>query len=1053
METRPAAAGRPEVRHATFLMGDIVDSTRLANRLDLDDQRAIASAFRVVVLEAAKRHAGHVLRFEGDGAFVSFGHPVPSEDAAESAVRCGLDLVGAVQAIDAVPGVKLQLRVGVASGLVAVGDLNDRAANVEEAIEGPVPSMAERIKSSAEPGWVVIADSTRRLAAHFFDYVDLGTVPAKGFDGGLRAWRVLGETAIVSRFEAQRHGDEPSRIFGRDPQLDRLDAAWQQALHGAGQAVALVGDPGLGKSRLARAILAHAQADGATVLEVNCMPSTGNTPLFPIGVLLRRTAGILPQLSDEQRAGQARALLERLLGVEDAPAALPYLAPLFGVAGMPLPSHQTPGEVRAQTVASIVRIVRALAVEGPLALLCEDLHWADASTASVVQQIAAEIGGLPAMLMVTSRTLADAAIDAQQFAIIELSPLGEGDATALVVSIAALAGHAGLSPKLVRDIVARGEGVPLILEEITRNALEAVRGGEPEALASVPATLQLAVQARLGRWPQLKPIVQAASVVGREFSIRLLERMLPDHRAEIAATIALLAVHGLFANPEPRAADRAQFKHALIRDTVYQTLLRGDRQRLHSAAADALAGSAGATADSSPEVLARHLFESQRFVEAIRTQLGAAADAAARGAFVEAAGYCDAALPWVDKVAAAGEGRLLRFGVLVQRAVALAGKSGYAAAEVEQAYQCAYAMCDDSVTAHMRYPIIRGLAGLHLVRGQLAAAHEFSLEGLRLAEASGDVGDRIDALSMRIYTTLYFGSLADCRALIERFLELYADADGARLSYPSPHDAGTAVLAVWPTVAWLLGDSQGCEAAIQQGLAHVERLGRPFDQAMLHAWVAGTRYTQRRYAEAAQHAMQAIQISTPRGFRDWLATGGLLALLAQVALQPSAPAVEQLRQLCMAFAAEGVGLNASYYAWGLARGLVRLQDWSGAEAALDAAAAQARASGETRMNAELLLLKAQLPAHRDHAATLRREALQIADAQGDVVTALRAAAEWVLADPDGRADPAHESAERARARSALARLDGQNTSADAGAPGWMAQHLAELKQTLALYAG
>jgi hypothetical protein len=255
------------------------------------------------------------------------------------------------------------------------------------------------------------------------------------------------------------------------------------------------------------------------------------------------------------------------------------------------------------------------------------------------------------------------------------------------------------------------------------------------------------------------------------------------------------------------------------------------------------------------------------------------------------------------------------------------------------------------------------------------------------------------------------------------------------------------VLSVLPTVAWLMGDSAGCEAAIAQGLAHVERLARPFDEAMFHAWVAGTRYTQRRYSLAAQHAMRAIEISTPRGFREWLATGGLLALLAQVAVQASAPAVEQLRQLCAAFAAQRIGLNASYYGCGLARGLMRLQDWAGAETVLAFSQATAQSSGETRMNADMLLLQAQLPARHDEAAALRREALRVAESQGALATALRAAAELLLNDAPG------DAAARACAQRALARLEGQPAPADDAESGWMERHHAELTQWLARRTG
>jgi len=1027
-------ARAPEVRYATFVMGDIVDSTRLANQLDLDDQRALASAFRSLVLRLAQRHGGHVLRFEGDGAFVAFGHPEPSEDAAESAVRYGLELAAAVGGIDVVPAVTIQVRVGVASGRVAIGDLIDAAANVEEAIEGPVPAMAERLKTAAEPGEVVIAESTRSQAANFFFYRDLGAIAAKGFDGGLHGWKVLGETGVASRFEAQRFDAARGGIVGRDAEAAQLAKALQQALHGNGSAVALIGDAGLGKSHLAHGVLGQARQAGAAVFEIDCTPRTRNSPLFPVGVLLRRIAHVAPALGAQQRSDRVQRLLEGVVGADDGAAMLPYLAPLFGIDGPALSAHPTPGEVRAQTLTAIIRIVRALAARGPMVMLCEDLHWSDPSTLEVLHALAAQIAALPVLMLATSRSLSDAAIDAQHFGLIELRPLRDDDAARLVRGIAAAA---DLAAELVRDIVARSEGVPLYLEELTHNALEAARVGEPQTLATVPATLQLVVQARLSRWPQLKTIVQAASVLGREFSVRLLEQMLPDRRAEIDAALALLSAHGLFAAVDPQARGRAQFRHALIRDTVYQTLLRGDRQRLHSCAADVLAAGDLAAPEASPEILALHLFEARRVAEAVHVQLDAAAHAAARGAFAEAAGYCESALPRVEEVQSGPDRRLLHFSVLVQRAVALSGRSGYAASEVAQAYQAAHALCDASVTAQLRYPIVRGLAGLHLVRGQLAAAHAFSLQGVDLAEQCGDLRYRIDALSMQVYTTLYYRRLDECRLLIDRFLQLYREADGARLSYPSPHDAGTAVLSVVPTVAWLLGDSAGCESAVAAGLAHVGNLGRPFDEAMMHAWVAGTRYTQRRYLDAAQHAMRAVEISAPRGFREWLATGGLMGLLAQSALQPSQALLDQARQVCLAFASQGVGLNASYYAWGLARACLGLQQWHEAEATLAMAVAQAKASGETRMDAELLLMQARLPSRAEQAARLVREAWQTAEAQGDRVTALRAAAELTLLD-------AGDSEAAGRARDVLAALDGR--VAVPAEPQWVAQQYAAIQQ-------
>jgi tetratricopeptide (TPR) repeat protein len=339
----------------------------------------------------------------------------------------------------------------------------------------------------------------------------------------------------------------------------------------------------------------------------------------------------------------------------------------------------------------------------------------------------------------------------------------------------------------------------------------------------------------------------------------------------------------------------------------------------------------------------------------------------------------------------------------------------------------------------MLYPIIRGLATLNLVRGNLATADELSLQGLRLAEQSGRPDFTIDALSVRCYTTLYYGHLKDCRSTIENCLALYREHQGEKLTYPVPQDAATAALALLPTVRWLMGDSTGCESAITEGLAHVERLDRDFDRALMHAWIAGVRYTQRRYAEAADHAMKAITISQKHGYREWLGTGTLLLLMAQCALTPSLDAVQQATAVCQSFASEGVGLNASYYLWGLARGYSRIGAVDAAQKTLDKAFEAAEASAESRMHPELLILRAELESDRGLAEKHLTQSLSLAEKQGAIATALRAAATLVLnADRD-----AEQSRE---ARAMLDFLNGRDRyPADVA---WMRSGLDRLRRSL-----
>lgn len=1027
-----------ELRLATAVKCDIAESTRTWGSLDPSDGLALTRAFKKSVEQVVGRHGGHVDRWEGDGALILFGYPHAREDAPEAAVRAGLDLVQAVRLIR-VAGASLEFRIGIASGAIAV-DL------ISKALEGLPLNMAERLKTIADPGQVVIDDSTRRLAKSFFEYRDLGMRPAKGFENGLRAWHVVGETEVVSRFEAQRFDQPRGEIIGRAEELATLTNAWSKSRNGAGQVMVIVGDAGMGKSRLARAVLDWALRDNATRVEIDCTPGTRNSPLFPVGVWFRRAAHFTdPTASDHQKSDLARRFLARLLEADEVPDALASLASVFGLPAASAPLDKTPEAVREETIAAIVKVWRAHVADRPLVLLCEDLHWADDTTATVVQRFAEETGSLRAMLMATTRSKSDLSIASEPigdaYSEMCLGPLSGADAADLIRSVAR---GTALASSLVNDIVRRCEGVPLILEEVTRGTLESTSHGEtPVAGAAsrgpVPAPLQLVVESRLERWQQHKAIVQAASVLGREFSVRLLEQMVPDPAIEVAHVIRLLSEHGLFAPHAEAASDRASFPHAMIRDAVYQTLLRDDRRELHSRVADKLRSGYPASPDASADELAQHLAEATRFEEAIQVRLAASAATVARGAYVETEGHCEAALKFIDEVKDPARRRELQFSLLVQLGVALTGRHGYSAPQVESTYRRAREACGETAQAEMLFPIMRGLTAFNLVGGKLAAGYELSLQSMELAEQSARPAFRIDAMSVHCYAALYYRSLEECRSWIKRCLALYIEEDGVNLSYPVPNDAATAALAILPTVEWLLGDSAAAEEAIQHALRHVDRPHRDFDQAYVHAWIAGVRFTQRRYAQSREAAQKALEIGQRNGFREWYVTGFLIDRLAQAAMQPSPLALKEATDTCMALAGEGVGLNASWYLWALARGYKVAGEEGVAAQLIEQAFLRAQASAETRMNAELLISKAELTADSGVAVELLRSALQVADAQGAVANSLRAAAALVA-----RASGEHAAVDLARATLDL--LEGRGEyPAEAG---WMAERLARFRRAL-----
>ena len=529
----------------------------------------------------------------------------------------------------------------------------------------------------------------------------------------------------------------------------------------------------------------------------------------------------------------------------------------------------------------------------------------------------------------------------------------------------------------------------------------------------MPTSLQLVVQSRLSRWPKLTPIVQSASILGRDFPVSILQKMSSLSEADVADTLELLAREGLFERSQTTFHDRARFKHTMICEAVYNTLLASDKQRLHSGVADLLTGDYRSIPDATPDVIAEHLRKATRFAEAINVRLAESVQTAARGAYVETEGHCVAALALVQNLSDPAVRTALQFRLLIQLGVALTGRHGYSAPAVENTYRRAQEVCGDSAEAEMLYPIMRGLATVNLVRGDLAIAYDLSLQAFQLAEQSKRLEFRIDAMSVLCYTTFYYGRLDGCRGWIERCLEFYRAEHGERLTYPVPQDAATAAIALLPTVAWLLGDTRGSEQAVHDGLAHVERLDRDFDRALLRSWIAGTRYTQRRYSEALESAVIAVSISEKHGYREWYAIGTLVAMLAKAALGLDPEAIVHATAICAEFAREGVGLNASYYLWGLARAHVRVGNSELARELLDQASLRAEASRETRMNAELAILQAELEPDDVRAASLLRNALALAEGQGDLVTALRAAASLVI----------RSSVDEAMAESARATLD------------------------------
>jgi predicted ATPase/class 3 adenylate cyclase len=1038
-DARPAGAERAVgLRQGTFLFCDLAHSTRLANRLDPEDLRQVFKFFQTAVAAAARRHGGRVIRFVGDGAFISYGCAEANEDAAMMAIDTALDLLQSLQTSAPVPGVSIEARAGIASGAVLMGDRIDEAAVPEEAVIGPVAHLAARLLSEAPIGGVAIADATRKLAGGFFEYRDLGQLALKGFERAERVWLVLGSSAVASRFEAKRGAETGSQLVGRAETLRALSDRWQQARLGRGQTVFVVGEAGVGKSRLARALRDIAARDGATVLDIDNSPRASNTPLYVVGVMLRRVCGIgagelaaptrtalpfqgegsgmgmgfLP--STASREDVARDWLGQLLGAQRIDEGIRYLAPLLNLAAEIAPSAESADRTRERTIDIVVELMQALAAREPLFLLCEDAHWADATTALLIGRLARATAQLPVLMLVTARDDADLAPialhDAELAAAarIALDALDDAAARSLVEMVAGkMAGDgASVLPAAVVDaIVRRAEGNALFLEEITRTYIEAagegnaageasrVAAGADALCADVPLTLQTLVQSRLDRWPDLKQIAQAASVLGREFSAALLQALL-EGRSDLADGLSRLVERQLLERAIDKAAGLFRFKHALIQDAVYQTLLRSDRQRLHSRAADILAHDLADQPDLAADVLAHHLALARRYDEAVVCRAQASAATAARAAYVESIGHCRSGLSLVDRIESPRTRRQLERQLLTQLAVALAATSGYAAPEVQHAYQLARALCegeDSEDDPAALFPIVGGLGTFYFVRSELATADELAQECVSLAARAQRPDLLIEANCFRGYTRLYLGRIAEGRAALEACVQLYREHHGERFQYRSAQDPGAAGWSLLAIANWLQGDTRRSEQCVQEALAHAQRLVRPFDLAYVHAWIAMLRNLQRRFDSAAEHAERCREISARHGFNTWLVAALIQGGIAAAARVASAGAIAVMQQALGGYLQSGAEVNAPFYLWGIAVGQRRNGEIDAARATIAQAKARAEATGEIYLRNELLCLGAELEASPARARELLHEAIEAAEASGARIPALRAA--------------------------------------------------------------
>ena len=607
--TEPKTQDVAERRQVTVMFSDLVGSTALSARMDPEDLREVISAYQKCVAETVKRFGGFVAKYMGDGVLVYFGYPQAHEDDAERAVRAGLELINTVGGLKS--STPLRTRVGIATGLVVVGDLIGSGAAQEQAVVGETPNVAARLQAIAEPNTVVIAESTRKLLGNLFDVEDLGAQGLKGIGGPVRAWAVLRPASVESRFEAL-HASGLTELVGREEEIELLLRRWSKAKTGEGQVVLLSGEPGIGKSRLTATLLERLATEPHTRLRrYFCSPQHTDSAFYPIISQMERAAGFVHDDIPQARLDKLDMMLAQTSTSKQDAALFAEMLSLPNDGRYPT-LDLAPEQRRQRTLEVLTAQLAGWAPQKPVLMILEDAHWADPTSLEVLGRTVDRIKTRPVLLIVTFRPEFNAPWAGRSHVTsLALNRRGERQTAAI---IAHLVGNKELPTNVMAQIVERTDGIPLFVEEMTKAVLEAesqdavehLAGAVPSSALAVPASLQASLMARLDRLGPAKEVAQIGAAIGREFSHSLLAAVARKPETDINSALDRLFHAGLLFRQGVPPHTTYLFKHALVQDAAYGTLLREPRRALHARIAETLEDRFADIAEAHPELLARH---------------------------------------------------------------------------------------------------------------------------------------------------------------------------------------------------------------------------------------------------------------------------------------------------------------------------------------------------------------------------------------------------------------------------------------------------------------
>lgn len=827
-----------ELRQLTIMFCDLVDATALCARLSPEQWRQVVLGYQQAAVAVITRYGGTVAQYLGDGLLVYFGYPQAFEDAASRALHAALELVHKMVTldltIDGQESVRLQVRIGIDTGRVVIGDIGAGPRREQLAL-GDTPNIAARLQGLAQANTVVISDQTRRLTSGNFLYEDHGIHALKGVTDPRQVWRVTGVSDTVSRFDASS-GEHLSPLVGRVQELGLLTDRWQSALQGQGQVVVLSGEPGIGKSRMLKELIDRLGNGGLSAVQVQCAAHMSNSAFYPFVNALERTLGFKPDTSAESKLGRIDAFVQSRFG-----SAVPRYAALMA-AMLSVPSdghHDLPITSAYQREQDIIELMAELldvrAKAEPLLFLFEDAHWADPASIAALNKLVERIRHLPVLLVVTHRPEFEPEFERQaHVTALKVPGLRRAEVATLV---SRLMGDKALPEALAQQIESRTDGVPLFVEELTKSVLEqAAQASDGQRADVLPATLRDSLMARLDRHVQAKEVAQIGAVIGREFGHDLLVALSGQGERQLEEGVQALLRSGLASRQDTEQGPVYVFKHALVQDTAYDSLLKTRRESLHAHIVQVLESRYPDTVQREPAMLARHAAAAGQLRAAIPYWRRASELAIHRLALHEATAHLQAGLNATATLPAAPERDQVEMQLRASLGtVHMLGK-GWAAPEVEQAYKRANELARAADKVDEAIWPSWGVCVFHLVRGEIRQAQAMGRRMATVARQSNSRHAWLVNNMMHVQLAFYSGQLAEVPVLCEQVEHGFNDPQDRKLIGLYSTDLKLVSMVHGLHAHWILGqvdDLDQAYAVIEQRAIELEH---PYSLAWARTW-------------------------------------------------------------------------------------------------------------------------------------------------------------------------------------------------------------------------